>query len=188
MKEEYIDLRKEVRKPGRLLLFADDSGTPNQPFPPLVKDFKIYSGILMESDRYNEFSQKAYQSLLLGLSDENMEFHASDIVTGNKKYSGILKEQRLDLINQWGEFLNEYVWLVPHLNIGSEQYNQLCNTAKKNNKFIPSKLEQGLQKAFYNGLLEKLDALPIDDEIIIIQDETNKLNVIPKMTYLRLKK
>jgi hypothetical protein len=62
---------------------------------------------------------------------------------------------------------NEYALLVPHLNIGSEQYKELCNTAKKS---IPSDLKQGLQTAFYNGLLEKLDSLHISDEIIIIRD------------------
>lgn len=166
------ELRKEVRKPGRLLLFVDDSGTPNQPFPPLVENFKIYSGIIIESDKYNEFSERAYQSFSnLSLSDNEKEFHSSEIVSGKNQWKGIKIQKRLDIINQWGDFLNEYVLLVPHLNIGSEQYNELCETAKNNNYSEPQKLENGLQTFFYKGLLENLDALSIETEIIIIQDE-----------------
>jgi hypothetical protein len=172
-KYSTVQLREEISRPNRLLIFVDDSGTPGQLNQYLAKDFVIYSAIFMNSDNYHKFSECAlntFKECELTIH----EFHTTDMVQGIKDWENIPITKRLSIIKKWGEFLERYVEIIPHLNIGSEQYNEMMDQAKSQNVNIEKKQKNGLYKAFKIFLYKKLVHYYNNQEIIIIQDEINQ--------------
>lgn len=62
---------------GRILIFVDDSGTPQKPLPKLAGDYALMCGICMESEKYKAV-KKELRAVLNELGID--EFHAKNIV------------------------------------------------------------------------------------------------------------
>jgi len=173
MNNEYSveEFAEEIAHPGRILLFIDDGGTPGKLLPNLVKNYKIYAGIIFLSDNYREFDISAKQSLdAIGANIK--EFHAKEVVNppSNSPWRGLSQQVRLNTLSEWGAFLKKYSIDILHLSIGSEQYDEFGKSPLVSpGKWIENH-EQGLEKVFLINMLTELRNTYKTEDIIFIQD------------------
>lgn len=164
------DLKKELLKNDRLLVFMDDSGTPGSNEYPLVKDFMISVAVLLNSDSYQKFLKEAKDSLQ---PFGDVEFHTTDVVSGKNDWDGICITQRLDLIEKWGKMLHEYATFIPYVNIGKRDYEKLASSDHPNIKELP-KQKEGIRTALFNYILANSKNECPDKKFIVIHDNYDK--------------
>ncbi|NUQ75438.1 MAG: DUF3800 domain-containing protein [Polyangiaceae bacterium] len=117
------ELQIELCRPGRLLVFIDDSGTPEQRLgKDLVRDFKLHAAAIVRSEDYRLFLRD--HRALLSHYDGMKEFHTVDIVNEKHFWEGRDPATRRLVLETFGRHFTSAVQLVPYVHIGIEQYNE----------------------------------------------------------------
>jgi len=119
-----------MRRPGRTLVFIDDSGTPEQPLNEhLVRDYKLHAAVVLSSDAYKEFILEHQK--FLSRYPWATEFHTVEVFQGRR---GGWATQPLDIrqraFNTMAGHFGRFVERVLYVNVGIEQYEDIIDRAR----------------------------------------------------------
>ena len=123
-------LLAELAKPNRDLVFIDDGGTPEQPLGDrLVRDYKVHTAVIVPSESYKAFLNK-HQDFLSRYPWAG-EFHAKEILQGNKAWQSKSDEVRKKAFHLMIGYFHEFVSQVLYIEIGIEQYKLIIEKVRE---------------------------------------------------------
>lgn len=124
------ELQAELCRPGRILVFIDDTGTSSQPLGrDLVRDYVVHAAIVVRSDDYPSFLLE--HSNLMTCHSGVEEFHTVDVVNGRGQWKGKSIATRLDALAAFSDVLERVGQVILHVGIGAEQYAELTSQVDK---------------------------------------------------------
>jgi hypothetical protein len=124
------ELKRELCRPGRLLVFIDDSGTSGQPYgEDLVRDFKCHNAVVVPSEDYRLFLRD--HRALLSRYDGMEEFHTVDIVNEKEFWKERDAATRRLVLESFAGLFRSTVKLVPYVHVGIEQYNEFLERIRE---------------------------------------------------------
>jgi Protein of unknown function (DUF3800) len=126
---ELHSLQAEMLRPGRTLVFIDDSGTPEQPLGEhLVKDYKLHAAAVLSSDAYRSFLSEHQE--FLSRHPWADEFHTVDVFQGRRgAWAAQSDEVRQRAFNTMAGHFGRFVERVLYINVGVEQYQEIIEGA-----------------------------------------------------------
>lgn len=152
--ETGFNILTGLRKPGKILIFVDETGTSGQPISSLVTDFMLYCGVEINSEYYADISLKM-EMKLKNLAVSIVEFHSTEIVNPKKDsdWFNVSMEERSECLQFLGDILFNYSNMIFFCYIGRDQFENIMYVHAKNLSGLNQKT--GLKKVFFNSLLSQ---------------------------------
>jgi hypothetical protein len=133
-----------LTKPGRTLVFCDESDVHGQPNPAFVEDIRVLCAVEIDSTHYRKID---IREQIVGLKKN--EFHTTEVVNPNSKseWYGVGLEERVEILNHVRDLLTKYVTKVYYCYVSKSQYNDLRKEAEKTGK-VNANHKGGVKKSF----------------------------------------
>jgi hypothetical protein len=172
----------ELREPGKILIFVDETETSGKTISTLVPDFLLICGVEINSGGYAEVC-KRMNSRLRELGGNIREFHATEIVNPGtaSPWRQIPTDTRTACLSFLARILFNDCGKIYFCYIGKDQFESLMQA----NNITSLTQKSGLKKVFFNALLS--EDFYKDQEIAIILDSDKALKDEIKIQQLNTK-
>ena len=147
-----LDLTDQLPASGRTLVFCDDTEIAGQPLATLEPDLRILAAVQMPSEGYATLDTamtKALQSIGV------VEFHATDIATGNGVWKGRPEEERVVALKFVAGQLATHATRIGAVWLPKGQYAELKKGAEKLGK-VGVGFKHGLKRALVRSVVSRL--------------------------------
>jgi Protein of unknown function (DUF3800) len=165
----------KLATPGRVLVFIDDSGTPEKPLPDLAEDFELICGIVIMSESYADV-RKQLLAELRAIGNGVTEFHAAEIVNAPRSspWQTVSLATRYDALRKLIAILKDTVSVVFHCFVSGEQYNAELKHKASVSGIQPLETEKALRHVFFNNLIPFLQTT--GQKTAIVVDSSKELS------------
>lgn len=168
-------LQTEILRPGRTLVFVDDSGTPEQPLGEhLVKDYKLHAAAVLSSDAYRIFLSEHQE--FLSRYRWASEFHTVDVFQGKRgAWAAQSAELRQRAFNTMAGHFGRFVERVLYVNIGVEQYDEIMKRAGAAGAPYPTNVDwdshsEGARVALLKAIGARTRLPPSPRPLVVVED------------------
>jgi hypothetical protein len=184
--DTYLDeFRKKLVVPGNILVFIDDTGTPEKPLGAhLVRDYKAHVAIVVKSENYAAYLDEHKRFLNTYPSAE--EFHAVDVFQGRKEWKHCDVETRRRAFETFVDMVGQWVEMAYFIGIGIDQYNELTQKAQAIAPLYPENVQwnshsEGSRIVLLKSIMGRIQNA-YQRPIVVIEDaESQKIDVMEHM-------
>jgi len=142
----------QLHAPGTTLVFCDDTDIQGQPIPTMHPDLRILAAVQMRSESYSALeAAMATARATYGVS----EFHATDIATGNRAWTGRSEEERRDALTFVADQLAEHGTRVAAVWLPKGEYPKVKKEAEKLGP-VGAGFKHGLKRALVRSVVGRL--------------------------------
>lgn len=147
-----LALSSPLHAPGTTLVFCDDTDIQGQPIPKMRPDLRILAAVQMRSESYGALeAEMATARTMYGVS----EFHATDIATSNRAWTGRSEEERLEAMTFVAERLAEHGTRVAAVWLPKGEYPKVKKDAEKLGP-VSAGFKHALKRALVRSVVERL--------------------------------